>query len=66
MPAAGLGDFVMAVPAIKAIRAKYPNAYIAVFAHHKRGIDQLQEFVPQINEIIDFPLKKYSWPTVIK
>lgn len=65
MPAAGLGDFLMAAPAIKALRENYKNAYIAVLAHHSRGAVQIGKCLPFIDEVIDFPLKKYSWPSVI-
>lgn len=65
MPAAGLGDFLMAAPAIKALRDNYKTAYIAVLAHHSRGAAQIGKCLPFIDEVIDFPLKKYSWGSVI-
>ncbi|MDD5134301.1 MAG: glycosyltransferase family 9 protein [Phycisphaerae bacterium] len=65
MPAAGIGDFLMAAPAIKALRENYKTAYIAVLAHHSRGAAQIGKCLPFIDEVIDFPLKKYSWGRVI-
>jgi ADP-heptose:LPS heptosyltransferase len=65
MPAAGLGDFLMAAPAIKTLRDNYKTAYIAVLAHHSRGAGQIGKCLPFIDEVIDFPLKKYSWLSVI-
>jgi len=65
MPAAGLGDFLMAAPAIKVLRENYKTAHIAVFAHHSRGAAEIGKCLPFIDEVIDFPLKKYSWGSVI-
>ena len=31
-----IGDTVMATPFIRAVRKRYPNSHITVFAHHKR------------------------------
>jgi ADP-heptose:LPS heptosyltransferase len=65
MPAAGMGDFLMAAPAIKALRENYKTAYIAVFAHHLRGAAEIGKCLHCIDEVIDFPLKRYSWGSVI-
>src|SRR5512140_3253587 len=66
MPAAGLGDLVMAAPVIRALRMRFPEAYIAVLAHHSRGAAEIGAAMPYLDEVIDFPLMKYSWPAVIK
>ena len=66
MPAAGMGDLIMAAPVIRAVRNKFPDSYIAVLAHHVRGAKEIGDCMPYLDEVIDFPLKKYSWPSVIK
>lgn len=66
MPAAGLGDLVMAAPIIRALRQRFPKAYLAVLAHHARGAAELGACMPYLDEVIDFPLPCYSWPAVIK
>ncbi|HBG78410.1 MAG TPA: hypothetical protein DDW84_06130 [Phycisphaerales bacterium] len=65
MPAAGLGDFLMAAPAITVLRENYKTAHIAVLAHHLRGAAEIGKCLPFIDEVIDFPLKNYSWSSVI-
>jgi heptosyltransferase-1 len=66
MPAAGLGDLVMAAPVIRALRVHFPQAYIAALAHHSRGAAEVGSAMPYLDEVIDFPLTKYSWPAVIR
>lgn len=66
MPAAGMGDLIMAAPVIRAVRNKFPDSYIAVLAHHSRGAKDIGDCMPYLDKVIDFPLKKYSWPCVIK
>jgi ADP-heptose:LPS heptosyltransferase len=66
MPAAGLGDLVMAAPVIRSLRRQFPQAYIAVLAHHSRGAAEVGAAMPYLDEVIDFSLQKYSWPAVIK
>jgi len=66
MPAAGLGDMVMAAPVIRSLRVRFPDAHLAVLAHYTRGADELGQCMPYLDEVIDFPLKRYSWPCVIR
>lgn len=47
-----LGDIVLTTPAIRAIRAHFPNAYIAMLVA-KQSADVLQQN-PHLNEIIQF------------
>ena len=47
-----LGDIVLTTPAIRAIRAHYPNAYIAMLVA-KQSADVLRQN-PHLNEIIQF------------
>ncbi len=47
-----LGDIVLTTPAIRAIRAHHPNAYIAMLVG-KQSADVLREN-PHLNEIIEF------------
>ena len=47
-----LGDIVLTTPAIRAIRAHFPNAYIAMLVA-KQSADVLQQN-PNLNEIIQF------------
>lgn len=66
LPAAGIGDFIMATPVITSLRKRFPDAYIAVLAHHSRGTAELGRFVPYLDEVIDLPLRHYSWLSVIR
>ena len=47
-----LGDVVLTTPAIRAVRANFPNAYIAMLVA-KQSADILREN-PHLNEIIAF------------
>lgn len=47
-----LGDAVMALPAIRAVRAHYPDAHLTVAA--LRGIAPLHRLVPGVNEVRAF------------
>jgi ADP-heptose:LPS heptosyltransferase len=66
MPPAGMGDLIMAAPVIRAVRNKFPESFIAVLAHHSRGAKDIGDCMPYIDEVIDFPLKRYSWGSVLK
>ena len=66
MPAAGLGDLVMAAPVIRALRVRFADGYLAVLAHRSRGAAELAACMPYIDEVIDFRLRRYSWPEVLR
>lgn len=66
MPAAGLGDLVMAAPVIRALRCRFPDSHLAVLAHHARGAADLARCIPYLDEVIDFPLPRYCWPAVLR
>jgi lipopolysaccharide heptosyltransferase II len=56
-----IGDVVLTTPVIRAIRERYPNAYIAYLAEKEAA--SLLEHNPYLNEIITFD---YSRPTVLE
>lgn len=66
MPAAGLGDLIMAAPVIRALRQRFPRACLVVLAHRARGAAELAACMPYLDEVVDFPLRRYSWPAVIR
>ena len=66
IPAAGLGDLVMAAPVIHALRNHFPDSHLAVLAHHNRGAADLARCIPYLDETIDFPLTRYCWPAVLR
>ncbi len=57
-----IGDIVLSIPAIKALRGVYPDSYIAVLV--KKKLADLLENNPDINEVIPYEeghgLKKFS------
>lgn len=65
MPSAGLGDLVMAAPVIRNLRELFPKALISVLGHHARGAGILGKAMPCVDEVIDFPLVRYSWISVL-
>lgn len=65
LPPAGMGDFVMAAPVIRSVRNKFPESYISVLAHHFRGAKDIGGCMPYLDEVIDFPLLRYSWTSVM-
>jgi heptosyltransferase-1/heptosyltransferase-2 len=65
MTAAGIGDVIMELPAICAVKQKFPDAELTVLAHFNRGADEICKLVPAIDKTIDIGLKNYHWPTVI-
>ena len=53
-----LGDTVMSVGFLHLLRLAYPNAFISVVT--KKGLEQLVNDFPQINEVFVFTKKKYK------
>jgi lipopolysaccharide heptosyltransferase II len=51
-----LGDSVISVPAVRAIRAAHPDAHIAIAAPAK--IAAIWKLVPEVNEIIPIPNRR--------
>ena len=47
-----IGDVLLTVPAIRAVRERYPNAYIAVLVN--RGTEEMLTGNPLINEVITY------------
>ena len=66
LPPAGLGDLIMAAPAIRAVRNRFPDAYIAVLAHYSRGAKEIGDCMSYLDEVIDFPLERYLWTSVLR
>ena len=66
MTAAGLGDVIMDLPAICALKQKFPNSKLTVLTHFGRGGDEICKLVPTIDETIDMELKNFRWPAVIR
>lgn len=58
-----LGDVILAIPSLRALREKYPNAHIAVLTVARFGT--ILENCPYINQLLQFQLKnksyKYIW-----
>jgi len=65
MTAAGLGDVLMDLPAICALKQNFPNAELTVLAHFNRGADEICKLVPAIDKTIDIGLKNFRWSAVI-
>lgn len=65
MTAAGMGDVIMDLPAICALKQNFPNAKLTVLTHFNRGAHEVCKLVPAIDEAIDIGLKNFRWPTVI-
>jgi len=63
--ASGLGDVIMDLPAIHALKQKFPNARLTVLAHFNSGGGEICKLAPAIDETIDTGLKNFRWPTVI-
>ena len=55
--AAGIGDFVMATPAIRAIRAGFPGAHIALLTTPQA--ENLARACPHLAEVFSFDLRAY-------
>ncbi|MFH1615918.1 MAG: glycosyltransferase family 9 protein [Planctomycetota bacterium] len=66
IPPAGLGDMIMAAPVIRALRQKFPDAWLAVLADYMRGAGEIGRCMSYLDEVIDFRLRRYSWGCVIK
>ncbi len=66
MTAAGIGDVIMELPAICAVKQKFPDAELTVLAHFNRGADEICKLVHPVDETIDIGLKNYRWTTVIR
>jgi len=66
MTAAGIGDVIMELPAICAVKQKFPDAELTVLAHFNRGANEICKLVPAINETIDIGLHSYRWGSVIR
>jgi ADP-heptose:LPS heptosyltransferase len=66
MTAAGIGDVIMELPAICAVKQKYPNAQLTVLTHFNRGGNEICKLVPAIDETIDIGLHSYRWGSVIR
>lgn len=66
MAAAGLGDVIMDMPAIHALKQKFPNAKLAVLTHFNRGSYEICKLAPSVDQTIDIGLKNFHWPTVIR
>ena len=56
----GLGDCVCMLPAIKAVREKYPNAYIAMIVNSKANEEIFRHGNVKIDRYHYFSLKNYS------
>ena len=55
--AAGIGDFVMATPAIRAIRARFPRAHLAFLTTPQA--EGLARACPHLDEVFTFDLRAY-------
>ncbi len=60
----GLGDCVCMLPAIRAVREKFPDAYIAMLVEGKANEEIFRHSRIKIDQYYHFSLKKYSvWHT---
>ena len=59
--AAGIGDTIMAAPAISALKARFPDASLAVLGHYNREVDKICQLMPAVDEVIDIGIPKYTW-----
>lgn len=62
---AGMGDTIMAAPAITALKERFPDASLVVLGHYNRGVDKICQLIPAVDETIDIGFKSYHWATVI-
>ncbi len=66
IPAEGLGDVMMDVPAMCSVKQNFPDAKLTVLTHFNHGTHEICKLVPAIDETIDIGLKNFRWPTVIR
>jgi len=55
----GIGDLVMAIPAVRAIRQNYPNSYIALLV--VKRAEMLLKGCPYINEVFTFEIENFTF-----
>lgn len=61
-----LGDHLLIVPSVRALRKKFPNAYITLLCDPR--FKEIWKFCPYLNETLTFPKKhlKFHWSSLVK
>lgn len=65
MPAAGLGDTIMAAPAIRAFKQKYPDAQITLLEYFNKGKDGLLPLMGYVDKMIDMKIAWFKYGSVV-